>query len=180
MAEVFNLVKVETIKPYSDSNHGRKSGDGRENGSRPSSPIVTAATMERKRQKGGVGGLGKGSNPLDSFFPFDPYLLRLSYPIIGQWYLGWAGSACKDLDASEASEGISEAETESESEDEEDSSSSSSDSESDTSSRMPSSYTSVGEVEIINVSATTIGEKIQLERKPRSLSITGSGGGGSW
>jgi RNA polymerase I-specific transcription initiation factor RRN3 len=40
-----------------------------------SSIISTAATQEKKRLDGGVGGLGKGSNPLDSYFPFDPYLL---------------------------------------------------------------------------------------------------------
>jgi RNA polymerase I-specific transcription initiation factor RRN3 len=40
--------------------------------SRRSTIISTAATQEKKRLDGGVGGLGRGSNPLDSFFPFDP------------------------------------------------------------------------------------------------------------
>lgn len=44
--------------------------------------IQTAATLEKRRINGGVGGLGRGSNPLDSFFPFDPYLLRRSYTFV--------------------------------------------------------------------------------------------------
>jgi RNA polymerase I-specific transcription initiation factor RRN3 len=60
---------------------------------RKRSIIQTAATLEKKRLKGGVGGLGRGSNPLDSFFPFDPYLLRRSYPYIEPYYRNWEGSA---------------------------------------------------------------------------------------
>ncbi|CAM9396671.1 unnamed protein product [Discosporangium mesarthrocarpum] len=36
-----------------------------------------------------AGGLGCGSNPLDSFFPFDPYLLRRSHVYIGSTYNMW-------------------------------------------------------------------------------------------
>lgn len=54
-----------------------------------SSIISTAATQEKKRLDGGVGGLGKGSNPLDSYFPFDPYLLKVSYRHIHPYYRNW-------------------------------------------------------------------------------------------
>ncbi|CAM9260739.1 unnamed protein product [Scytosiphon promiscuus] len=36
-----------------------------------------------------AGGLGRGSNPLDSFFPFDPYLLRRSHAYIDSLYNTW-------------------------------------------------------------------------------------------
>ncbi|CAN0411772.1 unnamed protein product, partial [Ectocarpus sp. 8 AP-2014] len=36
-----------------------------------------------------AGGLGRGSNPLDSFFPFDPYLLRRSHVYIDRMYNTW-------------------------------------------------------------------------------------------
>ena len=54
-----------------------------------SSIISTAATQEKKRLDGGVGGLGKGSNPLDSYFPFDPYLLKSSYKYVHPFYRNW-------------------------------------------------------------------------------------------
>lgn len=44
-----------------------------------------------------AGGLGRGSNPLDSFFPFDPYLLRRSHVYIDQMYNTWKvrrGGSC--------------------------------------------------------------------------------------
>ncbi len=59
------------------------------------SSIQTAATLEKRRIAGGVGGLGKGSNPLDSFFPFDPYLLRRSYVFVDPHYRHWNGSSCE-------------------------------------------------------------------------------------
>ncbi|GMH72472.1 hypothetical protein TL16_g05923, partial [Triparma laevis f. inornata] len=59
---------------------------------RPASPIQTSATLEAKRRKGGVGGLGKGHNPLDSFFPFDPFLLRRCHEYVGGYYRQWEGS----------------------------------------------------------------------------------------
>mmetsp|Transcript_15269 Transcript_15269/g.21591 ORF Transcript_15269/g.21591 Transcript_15269/m.21591 type:complete len:842 (+) Transcript_15269:156-2681(+) len=61
------------------------------------SAITTAVTLEKQRHKGGVGGLGRGSNPLDSFFPFDPYLLRRSYPLIEPFYKNWEGSVEKEV-----------------------------------------------------------------------------------
>eukprot|EP00752_Nemacystus_decipiens_P007776 g6944.t1 len=36
-----------------------------------------------------AGGLGRGSNPLDSFFPFDPYLLRRSHAYVAGMYNSW-------------------------------------------------------------------------------------------
>jgi RNA polymerase I-specific transcription initiation factor RRN3 len=60
------------------------------------SRIYTAATMEKKRQTGGVGGLGRGSNPLNSFFPFDPFLLRRSHDFIEPFYNYWQGPIQED------------------------------------------------------------------------------------
>jgi len=56
---------------------------------KPASGIKTPATLERKRLSEGVGGLGRGSNPLDSFFPFDPYLLRRSHVFVDSFYRNW-------------------------------------------------------------------------------------------
>ena len=56
---------------------------------RRSTIISTAATQEKKRLDGGVGGLGRGSNPLNSFFPFDPYLLQKSYTHVHTYYRNW-------------------------------------------------------------------------------------------
>ncbi|KAL7492276.1 hypothetical protein ACHAWT_001964 [Skeletonema menzelii] len=56
---------------------------------RRSTIISTAAIQEKKRLDGGVGGLGKGSNPLGSFFPFDPYLLQKSYQHVHPYYRNW-------------------------------------------------------------------------------------------
>ena len=39
----------------------------------------------------GVGGLGRGRNPLASFFPFDPFRLRRSHRFIGPLYAEWRG-----------------------------------------------------------------------------------------
>lgn len=71
---------------------------------RVSTSILTPAMKEKKRlmqkdnkkKKGdkfgaSVGGLGEGKNPLDSFFPFDPYLLRNSHKFIDPYYKYWDG-----------------------------------------------------------------------------------------
>ena len=94
---------------------------------RPVSPVPR--TMEAKRRKGGVGGLGKGSNPLDSFFPFDPYLLRRSYSFIEEHYRHWDGSSVEEnspplVDEEEKGEGSAheeDSETDSEGEEDDDS-----------------------------------------------------------
>ena len=51
--------------------------------------IRTPAVILQQRLQGGVGGLGRGTNPLDSFFPFDPYLLRESYRFVEPLYRHW-------------------------------------------------------------------------------------------
>ena len=51
--------------------------------------ISTAATQEKKRLVGGVGGLGRGSNPLGSFFLFDPYFLQKSYKHVHPYFRNW-------------------------------------------------------------------------------------------
>lgn len=60
--------------------------------------IMPSATLESARRKGGVGGLGRGSNPLDSFFPFDPYLLRRSHPFIEPFYRNWGDQDDANVD----------------------------------------------------------------------------------
>ena len=60
------------------------------------SSISTAATLECRRQTGGIGGLGRGSNPLKSFFPFDPLLLRNSHKFIEPLYRDWQGPVEED------------------------------------------------------------------------------------
>jgi len=59
--------------------------------------IITAATLEKQRLRAGVGGLGRGTNPLDSFFPFDPYLLFLSHGHVEPFYNHWGGSLREEL-----------------------------------------------------------------------------------
>ncbi|EJK64970.1 hypothetical protein THAOC_14237 [Thalassiosira oceanica] len=71
-----------------DSN-GKEKNMKRPTGRRRSRIISTAATQEKKRLDGGVGGLGRGSNPLNSFFPFDPYLLQQSFLHVNPYYRNW-------------------------------------------------------------------------------------------
>ena len=40
--------------------------------------------------------MGQGSNPLDSFFPFDPFLLRRSHRFIDNMYRNWEGNSVVD------------------------------------------------------------------------------------
>jgi RNA polymerase I-specific transcription initiation factor RRN3 len=72
--------------------------------------IQTAATLERRRLVEGVGGLGRGSNPLDSFFPFDPYLLRRSYKFINPFYRHWSGILSEEESDGDNDESAVEAE----------------------------------------------------------------------
>lgn len=54
-----------------------------------------------------AGGLGKGSNPLDSFFPFDPYLLRRSHVYVEDMYNTWkVGRVEGYAEGARASEGL--------------------------------------------------------------------------
>ncbi|KAL7547988.1 hypothetical protein ACHAWF_011262 [Thalassiosira exigua] len=72
-----------------------------------SSNISTAATREKRMLDSGVAGLGRGSNPLDYFFLFDPYLLSASHGHLGQFYRGWEDcvpTAAGDEEKEEAEE----------------------------------------------------------------------------
>ena len=94
VASVFRLLPPQLLERLA-ADSSRMSTGGHK--SRKSMVITTAATLAKRRMKGGVGGLGQGSNPLDSFFPFDPYLLRRSYSFVEPFYKNWEGSVCLDL-----------------------------------------------------------------------------------
>lgn len=88
VAHFYSLIDDEVlIKLVADA---KRLSTGRVN-KKAASKISTAATLERRRQTGGVGGLGRGSNPLKSFFPFDPLLLRQSHEYIEPLYKYWQG-----------------------------------------------------------------------------------------
>lgn len=88
VAHFYSLIDEEVLnKLVSDA---KRLSTGRVN-KKAASSISTAATLERRRQTGGVGGLGRGSNPLKSFFPFDPLLLRQSHEYIEPLYQYWQG-----------------------------------------------------------------------------------------
>jgi RNA polymerase I-specific transcription initiation factor RRN3 len=67
--------------------------------------ITTAATLAKRRMKGGVGGIGQGSNPLDSFFPYDPYLLSHSHQFVEPFYKNWEGSVEDDDEMTDYDDG---------------------------------------------------------------------------
>ena len=91
------LPNIEETKAFLDGLWNSLSKEGKQTpktkGKTPvrrrSTIISTAAIQEKKRLDGGVGGLGKGSNPLGSFFPFDPYLLQKSYQHVHPYYRNW-------------------------------------------------------------------------------------------
>ena len=88
VAHFYGLIEEEVLnKLVADA---KRLSTGRVN-KKAASRISTAATLERRRQTGGVGGLGRGSNPLKSFFPFDPLLLRQSHEYIEPLYKYWQG-----------------------------------------------------------------------------------------
>jgi RNA polymerase I-specific transcription initiation factor RRN3 len=88
VAHFFELIECKTLdRLVADA---KRLSTGRVN-KKAASVISTAATLERRRQTGGVGGLGRGSNPLKSFFPFDPLLLRQSHEFIEPFYRYWQG-----------------------------------------------------------------------------------------
>lgn len=86
MKFIEHLWTSSSAKQSKQMSHGRKNTNLKR---RKSKIISTAATQEKKRLDGGVGGLGQGSNPLDSFFPFDPYLLQNSYLHVHPYYRNW-------------------------------------------------------------------------------------------
>jgi RNA polymerase I-specific transcription initiation factor RRN3 len=97
VAEVFELVQPELLARL--ETEAQKQSTGSKPARPRGKPINTPATLAIQRRKGGVGGLGRGSNPLDSFFPFDPYLLRRSHEYIDPLYQHWEGSIEKqDVD----------------------------------------------------------------------------------
>jgi RNA polymerase I-specific transcription initiation factor RRN3 len=94
-----NDTKQSTARTRGSSTGGRLSLQRQRK--KPGTKIATAAMVEKERVSGGVGGLGKGTNPLDSFFPFDPYLLRRSHAYIEPHYNHWNGSlSAEDYDGS--------------------------------------------------------------------------------
>ena len=109
LADVSQLLDENLLKQLLMEDNKMTSGLQKLQGKRkrPTS-IRTAAILERKRLNGGVGGMGRGSNPLDSFFPFDPYLLRRSYPFVEPYYRDWQGSASPDDTITEKSDGKEE------------------------------------------------------------------------
>lgn len=78
--EVLNQLVADEKRMASDAGKQRK---------KRRSKISTPATLEKERQTGGVGGMGHGMNPLESFFPFDPYLLHRSSKHIEPFYGHW-------------------------------------------------------------------------------------------
>lgn len=91
LAKLYELVDGSILEKLSyDEDHTSKIGKPRK---RVVTAIKTAATLEKERLRGGVGGLGRGTNPLDSFFPFDPYLLRRSHVFVEPFYIHWTGSS---------------------------------------------------------------------------------------
>jgi RNA polymerase I-specific transcription initiation factor RRN3 len=86
IADIYDLLDAKLLRQISTEQDRQSSGPRK---AKKSSQILTPATLEVARVKGGVGGLGRGSNPLDSFFPFDPYLLRRSHEYIEPFYRQW-------------------------------------------------------------------------------------------
>lgn len=89
IAHFFDLIGEENLDKLIRDSKRMSTGAPKR---RVASRIATVATLSVKRQKGGVGGLGRGSNPLKSFFPFDPLLLRRAYDFIEPYYRDWNGS----------------------------------------------------------------------------------------
>jgi len=117
--------------------------------SKPKKPsiITTAATLAKRRIKGGVGGIGRGSNPLDSFFPYDPYLLCRSHRFVEPFYKNWEGSVEEEDGLSDdeddevgSASSVGEASTGSDDDGEEDD-------ENDKATHMPMSYVSNATIE---------------------------------
>jgi len=97
LADGFNLIESKLLDRLIADDRKMATSfekiDANMKGRKRPTTIQTAVTLEKRRLNGGVGGLGRGSNPLESFFPFDPYLLRKSYPFVENFYRNWEGSA---------------------------------------------------------------------------------------
>ena len=86
-AESFTLLPPKLLKNL-DLDAQLQSSRPKRRGTLINTPVTSLAG---RRQTGGVGGLGRGSNPLDSFFPFDPYLLKQSHIFVDSLYRNWEG-----------------------------------------------------------------------------------------
>lgn len=97
IARDLGLLDAKMIQRLSNESNGGSMWQRK----KKTSLIATPATLEVARHNGGVGGLGRGSNPLDSFFPFDPYLLRRSHEYIEPFYKQWGDEVALDNDSVE-------------------------------------------------------------------------------
>ena len=90
VAHAFDLIEKETLERL--NTESKRMSSGKKKRKKKASLIIsTAATLEKQRQQGGVGGLGVGSNPLKTFFPFDPLLLCRSHEFVQPFYKNWNG-----------------------------------------------------------------------------------------
>lgn len=102
LSDKYDLIEETVLNRLIIEDRKMASGTkGVSNSVRKPASIQTAATLEKRRMSGGVGGLGRGSNPLDSFFPFDPYLLRRSYTFVDPYYRHWTGGDTANDDESD-------------------------------------------------------------------------------
>lgn len=83
---------------FSNSSPNLLASENRNNNNVETSSTIS---IEKERISGGIGGLGHGNNPLDSFFPFDPYLLRRSLRYIEPYYRHWKAADDDDDDEHE-------------------------------------------------------------------------------
>ena len=83
--ETLALPQLQRLQDWTDLSPQKRGGSAK-------------TTKKKKRRRSGVGGLGRGKNPLDSFFPFDPYLLRRSFHYIDEIYADWNGGPTADFD----------------------------------------------------------------------------------
>lgn len=122
--------------------------------------ITTAATLAKQRMKGGVGGIGCGSNPLDSFFPYDPYLLCRSHRFVEPFYKNWEGSiedehvddlSDDEVDDAESSSSVDDASNASDDDDDDDGDD---DDEADRATHMPQSVDSSNCVQPMSYGST--------------------------
>jgi RNA polymerase I-specific transcription initiation factor RRN3 len=92
LARIYHLIDPSVLDRLEKSDRRMASVQQQQKKKKPVSRIMTAATLQKQRLSAGVGGLGRGTNPLDSFFPFDPYLLRRSHGFIEPFYNHWGGT----------------------------------------------------------------------------------------
>ena len=96
ISKMFSLIEEQVLNRLLEDDCHQSGSPGRQRKKKRISLISTEVTLEKERLRGGVGGIGRGTNPLDSFFPFDPYLLRRSYGFVEPFYIHWAGGASEE------------------------------------------------------------------------------------